>query len=231
MTSEAIYGSWSLRVDNSKPILEALIDTPADDVEDNVTDPVVVNEGDHKINLQVQFEDREKGANHWSKATGLLVGPDLVVTAGHVTYDHDYGRGKAVEVLAYVGYNGKKSIHDPSVHVRKGIQVITSKDWIDGDTRRQQDIAFIKLDQPFKDITPFLYGATPGGDHPPLGVVGYPGDRDSDETAVQMNERWNGETHGLTKDFGGQHSVTSLPEIPLGAVMKAMDGSGTAVAT
>jgi len=183
------------------------------------------------VDLQVQFEDREKGANHWSKATGLLVRPDLVVTAGHAIFDHDYGRGKAVEILAYVGYNGKKSINDPNVHVRKGVQVITPKDWIDGDTRRQQDIAFIKLDQPFKDLTPFLYGAKPGGDHPPLGVVGYPGDRDSDGTAAWMYESWNGETYGLTKDSRGQHSVSSPPEISLGAVMKAMDGSGTAVET
>ncbi|RBR12225.1 uncharacterized protein FIESC28_08711 [Fusarium coffeatum] len=234
MTSETMYGSWSLRVDNSKPTLKALVDTPLDDAKDNLTTPAVINEGDHNtlVNLQVQFKDREKGASHWSKATGLLIRPDLVVTTGHATYDHDNGRGKAVEVLAYVGYNSKKPIDDPSVHVRKGLKVAVPKAWIDGDRYRTQDIAFIQLDRPFKDIMPFQYGAKPGGgDHPSLGVIGYPGDSDSDGAAVQMYGSWNGETYGLAKEPGGQHFTRSASRIPLEGVMKAMDGSGTAVKT
>ncbi|KAJ4128864.1 hypothetical protein NW768_007386 [Fusarium equiseti] len=230
MSSEMTYGIWSLRVDKSKPTLKALIDSPLYDAKGNITTPVVDN-GNRNVNLQIKFEDQEKGASHWSEATGWLVRPDLVVTAGHATFDHDYGRGKAVEVVAYVGHDGKKSITDPSVHVRKGVQVITPKGWIDGDTRRQRDVAFIKLDQPFTDITPFLYAATPDGDHPPVGDIGYPGDRDSDQTAAQMYDSWNGETYGLRIDSGGQHSVSSAPQISLGGIMKAMDGSGTAVET
>jgi len=47
MTPEMMYGSWSLRVDNSEPTLETLVDTPVDDAKHSINTPVVMN-GDNR---------------------------------------------------------------------------------------------------------------------------------------------------------------------------------------
>ena len=59
MTSETMYGSWSLRVDNSKPTLEALVDTPVHDSKDKVTSPAVANEGDDNSELRIPVSDHD----------------------------------------------------------------------------------------------------------------------------------------------------------------------------
>lgn len=42
--------------------------------------------------------------DRWAMATGWLVRPDIIVTAGHCAYDWGSGKlGRAVRVKAYIG--------------------------------------------------------------------------------------------------------------------------------
>jgi V8-like Glu-specific endopeptidase len=138
-------------------------------------------------------------------ATGWLIRPDLLVTAGHCAYD--WGDlpdrkplGRAVAVEAYIGYNGKTSIGTENVQFRRGTQIVTTEGWVKSSHNRRNDVSFIKLNKPFTGVTPFKYTATPGKNNDVIGVVGYPGDKSVDkEEAAQMYEDWKRTIWDLSK--------------------------------
>ena len=39
------------------------------------------------VNIQARFRNAKTGAAVWMMASGCLIGPNLVITAGHVVYD------------------------------------------------------------------------------------------------------------------------------------------------
>ncbi|PWY67842.1 hypothetical protein BO83DRAFT_429461 [Aspergillus eucalypticola CBS 122712] len=86
-----------------------------------------------------------------------LVRDDTLVTAGHCAFDRSQndgkGFGRAIEVKAYIGYNGKRSINDPDVQFRHGVQIVTTEGWLQSGVNRHQDVAFIRLDRPLTYVT------------------------------------------------------------------------------
>jgi V8-like Glu-specific endopeptidase len=111
-------------------------------------------------------------------ATGWLIRPDLVVTAGHCVYDHAHYLGKLTHIKAYIGYAGKDSITDPGsmVQMRIGKSVCTTSKWFESGVSETGDVAFVLLEKPFTDVKPIKYAETPLSDTLKLGIVGYPGD-------------------------------------------------------
>lgn len=142
------------------------------------------------VKLQIKYENQDSSDPRYAQGTGWLVKNNLLVTAGHCAFDHMYQFGKAVEVKAYLGYNGKKSISQPDVQFRHGNRVVTTAKWIASDINRANDVSFIELDSPFDDVQPFSSPVTPlNGEQVMLGVVGYPADKTlDDEPAAQMYE-------------------------------------------
>lgn len=131
--------------------------------------------------------------------TGWLVRPDVLVTAGHCVYDWSQGEGglgRAVNVKAYIGYNGKQSVGTESVQFRHGSQIVTTAPWLKSPENRTNDVSFIKLANPFNDpasspLVPFKFSETPGQGEDILGVVGYPGDMTMlGEKGAQMYEEF-----------------------------------------
>ena len=128
--------------------------------------------------------------------TGWLIAPDLLVTAGHCAFDHQYGFGRATEVKAYVGYNGKETIGKPGVQFRHGKAIATTKNWINDAVNRANDVSFIQMESAFQNIVPIVWDVTPTQGDLTLGVVGYPADQHDaqNEKGAQMYEMW-ADTH------------------------------------
>jgi V8-like Glu-specific endopeptidase len=117
-------------------------------------------------------------------ATGWLIAPDLVVTAGSCTYDWSYGLGRLIQAQAIIGYASKASVRasNTKVQMRDGKLIATTAEWVKTKGSRQHDVAFIKLEKPFTGVTPFKFDSTPLKGNVSLGVVGYPGDLKDDKT-------------------------------------------------
>jgi V8-like Glu-specific endopeptidase len=133
-------------------------------------------------------------------ATGWLVRPDLVVTAGHCVYDWRRKMKRAIRVQAYIGYDGKASVNRDGVQCRKGVEIGTTFGWLSSHENLESDVAFIKLDKPFTgNLNLFQYTETPHGpttDY--LGVVGYPADKSrDDERGAQMYEEFNSISYNI----------------------------------
>jgi V8-like Glu-specific endopeptidase len=116
--------------------------------------------------------------------TGWLIRPDLLVTAGHCTFDWGHNLGPVVEIKAYIGYDGKTSVTDPKAKVqfRSGKRVATTLEWITSKGQRKFDVGFVQLDSPFTDIVPWKFDETPFSGSLSIGVVGYPGDLRDERT-------------------------------------------------
>jgi V8-like Glu-specific endopeptidase len=128
-------------------------------------------------------------------ATGWLIRGDVLVTAGHCAFDWSLkdaeGLGRAFEVKAYIGYYGKASVNDGTVQFRHGVKVVTTEGWLQSGKNRNNDVAFIQLDRPFEDVTPFEYESTPLQGSEIIGIVGYPADRIyNEESGGQMYEEY-----------------------------------------
>ena len=108
--------------------------------------------------------------------TGWLIKPDLLVTAGHCTYDWGHKLGRATEVKAYIGYKGNSSIKDPNVQFRTGKRIVTTEGWLKTRGSKPFDVGFIQVNKPFTGVIPIKYEETPHEGQLNLGVVGYPGD-------------------------------------------------------
>lgn len=143
------------------------------------------------VKLQIRYENQTADDIRYAQGTGWLIKPDLLVTAGHCAYDHTYQFGKASQVKAYLGYNGKASLTSPTVQFRSGKRIATTKEWVTSDVNRAYDVSFIQLDKPFDGIVPILYQPTPATGKLTIGVVGYPADMTlNDEHGAQMYEMY-----------------------------------------
>jgi V8-like Glu-specific endopeptidase len=145
------------------------------------------------VKIQAAFTGRN-GEAVWMMASGWLIKPDLLVTAGHVVYDHGSHLGPATQIKCYIGYNGRDSVTSQSVQTRFGKNVLTTNEWIADSENRRRDLAFIQVGQEFSgNLNLFDFENTPpSGTGVDLGVVGYPGDRFLDtEYGAQMWEQFN----------------------------------------
>ena len=84
-------------------------------------------------------------------ATGWLVRSNLVVTAGHCSFDHSHELGRLTHVKAYIGYHGNESIDDPSYAVQflTAKSVATTQSWLQDGSNEAADVSFILLDGSF----------------------------------------------------------------------------------
>ncbi|KAG5748405.1 hypothetical protein H9Q70_008906 [Fusarium xylarioides] len=197
---ERTYARWPLRDVSPTPATDVLpigpeadgIKTVFDDDSRRLVDPADYQPGGkyHSIvKLQIRFEGQDPSDTRHAQATGWLIMPHLIITAAHCVYDHTHDFGKAVQVRAFVGYNGKNSADKPGVQFRRGLKVVVPKDWIISDTNCGSDVAFIKVEG-FNDIVRIAQEPTKGiVDKMLLSVVGYPCDKSlGDERGAQMYE-------------------------------------------
>ena len=113
--------------------------------------------------------------------TGWLVRPDVLVTAGHCSYDWSHNLGRATEVKAYIGYNGKDSTKNPNVQFRTGKRIVTTEGWLKTRGMKSFDVGFIQVNKPFTGITPIQFIETPPSGNLTLGVVAGVGEGAVDE--------------------------------------------------
>lgn len=144
---------------------------------------------------QSQFKDNEAT---WPIATGWLVAPDLVVTAGHCAFDHSHGLGRLVKAKAYIGYKGYKN--HSNREDRWGTAVATTVKWLEGVGDEPSDLSVIKLSSPFTTVSKFFqWKQTPiSKNAAELGIVGYPGDiMNNGERGARMYEMFASTTYNL----------------------------------
>ncbi|KAF5976828.1 hypothetical protein FBULB1_6782 [Fusarium bulbicola] len=211
-TAQSIFGRWSLASVDNKPAANILlIGAAAEGIETALVDdsriPVRISDigtgGKYYsiVKLQIKFEKQVSSDTRWAQGTGWLISNDLIITAGHCTYDHTYNFGKAVKIRAYIGYNGKESIGKPGVQFRQGRKIVTPMEWTTSDINRANDVSLILLDTPFNSVAPINYNPTAAAFKDwKLGVVGYPDDRTlDDEPGAQMYEMFKETTCDLSK--------------------------------
>ncbi|KAK8054389.1 hypothetical protein PG996_013690 [Apiospora saccharicola] len=155
------------------------------------------------VKLFLKYEGQPASAK-WPIATGWLIRPDLLVTAGHCAFDWGHNLGRLVQVKCYIGYNGHESIHDARAHVqfRSGKRVATTLEWMTAKNNRNFDVSFIQVDRAFEGITPYQFADTPLSGTASIGVVGYPGDlRDerTKEVGAHMYEMFQSNTWNLAE--------------------------------
>lgn len=109
------------------------------------------------VKLQIKYDGQREDDSRYAQGTGWLVQPNLLVTDGHLTYDHESSLGKAVEVKAYVGYNGKNSIGKDDFQFRSGTKVATTKAWVESGLKQSGDVGFVALDRSFDKINPIQW--------------------------------------------------------------------------
>lgn len=144
----------------------------------------------------------QKASDPWMIATGWLIAPDLIVTAGHSAFDWSFKMGRLTKVKAYVGYNGISSAEDPtsSVQFQQGDQVATPVEWLRSKGTKAYNLAFITVQQPFTGIVPIQFQDTPRSGMTSLGVVGYAGDiadQDTGEKGARMYESFSSTTWNI----------------------------------
>ncbi|KAJ1323235.1 glutamyl endopeptidase [Microdochium nivale] len=143
------------------------------------------------VKLFLRFEGQEDD-DPWAVATGWLVRPDLVITAGHCIFDNAHGYNRVVQVKAYVGYSGKDSVTDTSyaVQFREASHVATTDGWIRSEGfDSSTDLGLIRLAQPFAEVKPMGLSAAPLRGKGVLGIVGYPADlEEGGEKGAEMWE-------------------------------------------
>jgi V8-like Glu-specific endopeptidase len=121
--------------------------------------------------------------------TGWLISPDLMVTAGHIVFNHGPKYGRVTVIKAYIGYCGKGSIGKPGVQFRTGSRCVTTSEWLTRKGAKPFDVGFVRLNKPFDGIEPISFMETPPSGKSLVGVVGYPGDlSDGGEKGARMYE-------------------------------------------
>ena len=155
--------------------------------------------------------------------TGWLIRPDIFVTAGHVGYDWSHKLGRATEVKAYIGYDGRESEKDPNVQFRTVKRIVTTEGWVKTKGQKSFDVSFMQVDTPFTGITPIRFEETPSQGNLVLGVVGYPGDlsdKRTGEKGAHMYEMFHPTEYDLSTQadtmleyeidtFGGEYDLRS----------------------
>ncbi|PMD50822.1 trypsin-like serine protease [Hyaloscypha bicolor E] len=121
--------------------------------------------------LFVTFE----GALFPTEATGwCLIENGIVATAGHCVYHKVHGRAIAIE--AHISYHGADSELRKTHEVRMAADVAVHRGW-HGNFSRENDIALIRLSNPFDDVLPLKWKPCPiQGERMQIVIAGYPGD-------------------------------------------------------
>ncbi|KAF7355689.1 ATP synthase f1 [Mycena sanguinolenta] len=191
------------------------------------------------VKIQSRFRDSD-GNDVWMMGTGWLIRPDILVTAGHVVYDHAYGYGATTQIKCYIGYNGAQSVPkqgyptgDISAIPRYGSQIVTTESWIKDTDSRPRDVAFIRVHKPFVgnlNLFEFTDTHTISPAMLRVGVVGYPGDKNlNGEKGAQMYELFDSTPIDLDKHprhmisynistYGGQSGAPVLSKTPAGLI-------------
>ena len=162
------------------------------------------------LKLFIKYENL--GENKFAHGTGWLIRPDVMVTAGHNVYSWKQNAGRAREILAYAGYNGRGSIDSATVETRRAKKVVTTSQWLSNRGSMAHDFALVQFDKPFEGVMPFEYIETPAQGDLELGVVGYPADLVDGETGergAHMYELFEKTKYDLTeqKDTMLQHAI------------------------
>jgi V8-like Glu-specific endopeptidase len=145
--------------------------------------------------LFVTFNGAVKEATGW-----CFVGNQFIITAGHCLYDDISGR--AVVVEAHISYHGPSSDLRKTHEVRFGTSVAVHHGWYDS-FLRENDIALIRLGNPFEDVIPLKWKNCPvNGINTTIHVVGYPGDLPPGMEGQFMYEstgrtNWDLESNGM----------------------------------
>ena len=148
-------------------------------------------------------------------ASGVVIGPDLVLTSAHnVRYrgGEDYV-SRAVSVRAYIGYHRQgSSSKGAGVQERSGTRVIVLQEWESSGFTWHNDMALIKLGSQFTQVKPALYQAPSSGESDVL-VVGYP----SNNTTQVLNACPDCKTAGCMYEVAGQakYNAANLLEYEL----------------
>ncbi|KAE8412388.1 trypsin-like cysteine/serine peptidase domain-containing protein [Aspergillus pseudocaelatus] len=133
--------------------------------------------------LFVHFNKQEE--ERFAMATGWLIDEDTVITAGHCAYKPSYGR--ATDIRIFLGYNGQSSVKTKEVQGRRGKYIAVHWGYFDK-CQKEYDLAVIKTDKAFENVTGFLWQDCPIEEKDAqLTVVGYPGDTPANEEGEYMH--------------------------------------------
>lgn len=119
---------------------------------------------------------------HRFSASGVLIGPDLVLTSAH-NVRHLGGKdyvSRAISIRVYIGYH-QGSSNGIGVEERFGKRVTVLQEWKRSGFAWHNDMALIELESKFTQVKPALYQA-PSLVKSRVLVVGYPG-----ENTTQVN--------------------------------------------
>lgn len=62
------------------------------------------------VKLFLVFQDPSTKSRRTLIATGWLIAPDLIVSAGHCVFDWEHNLNQVTEIKAYIGYDGRASV-------------------------------------------------------------------------------------------------------------------------
>ena len=199
------------------------------------------------VKLFLKYANQKPGDERWGHGTGWLIRPDVLVTAGHCSYDYRDQLGRVTEIKAFIGYEGKDSIGRGDVQFRRGKKVATTSGWLTGKKSRKNDVSFVQLDRPFTGITPIKFIETPDHGSFTLGVVGYPGDKkQGEEIGPHMYEEFAETDFSLEESdfhmldykvstFAGKKSITRASDRPINVMIGQLgspvliDGKNTSI--
>lgn len=123
--------------------------------------------------------------------TGWLIAPNVIATAGHSLYDREEKGGCLKSVKVHFGSRGPESVKETTSEPRWGISAALPASYMQASLSKPHyspDTGFVVLDRPVTNIPPVRWLSTPEEESPRrLGVVGYPGDKDS---GYRMYEDW-----------------------------------------
>ncbi|KAJ5897755.1 hypothetical protein N7504_008043 [Penicillium tannophilum] len=157
--------------------------------------------------------------------TGWLIANDIVVTAGHCLYDANGGYLESIR--AYIGYQGPEdtALQRNQCQMRLGRTAVLPVEYIKT-SHTVHDVGFIKLDQPFDNVTPFEPLDTPRAvSGIRLGVVGYPGDINSGN---DMFEHWDLTEINISKNRYLTYSIDIEAGESGSPVLRQLEGTSKA---
>lgn len=135
----------------------------------NTTDEI------NRTMVRITFETYNEYGN-WGKfcGSGVLIGNDTVLTAGHVLYNQKYGQyTQNLKVVPAATWNGESFLAPYGYSVATETEVLSG--YKSGDTA--QDVGVIKLKTPLGSKTGFLTLSESVSSGQYVKTIGYPGDK------------------------------------------------------